>query len=271
MMEIDVYGDPNGVEIANLDQLSGASVSSGPGVDDRGNPGTVIDMVHTPGEWVNSPTGGFDDCAAGNSLYMTIDLGDYYLVTGVTVWHYYGNDRSYCNQAIATSVTGDFTGEEYVAWATGDGVQGPPESVNGNAITFPAKIARYVRHWAGRSTANGGVHFLEIDVYGINAIVSTPASNGAKEIVLKTTGLTSLTSGTSTADGACRWATCAAAPYTKWTDESSDPHHGNACFKPGGFKGGGDWSCPAGCTKVHAVPWCVVTGTMTPCRVPKYI
>jgi len=84
-----------------------------------------------------------------------------------------------------------------------------------------------------------------------------------------------LTAGTSTADSHCSLLgpvveSCAAvAPYTKWSDQSSDPHHGNACFKPGGFKGGGDWSCPAGCTKVHAVPYCVVTGTMTPCRVPQ--
>ena len=72
------------------------------------------------------------------------------------------------------------------------------------------------------------------------------------------------------------YSSCAeAAPYTKWSDQSSDPHHGNACFKPGGFKYGGDWSCPTGCTKVGAVPYCVAgdatTDTKTPCRVPQYI
>lgn len=63
---------------------------------------------------------------------------------------------------------------------------------------------------------------------------------------------------------------CAQAdPYTMWTDESSDPNHGNACFKPGGpFKGGGDWQCPAGCTKHHRVPWCAEDSDDTaPCRV----
>merc|ERR1740117_926242 len=167
MMEIDVYGHGGVAEIVNLDQMTGVAVTAGPGVDDRGNAGSVIDMNHSPGAWVNSPTGGFDDCAAGNSLYLTIDLGDYYLVTGVTIWHYYGNDRSYCSQAVALSATGDFAGEEYVAYATGDGVQGPPESVDGNAITFAAYVSRYVRHWSGRSTANSGVHFLEIGVYGL--------------------------------------------------------------------------------------------------------
>ena len=28
------------------------------------------------------------------------------LVTGITIWHYYGNDRAYCNQRVATSATG---------------------------------------------------------------------------------------------------------------------------------------------------------------------
>ena len=67
--------------------------------------------------------------------------------------------------------------------------------------------------------------------------------------------------------------TCAGvAPYTKWSDQSSDPKHGNACFKPGGFKGGGDWSCPKGCKKVGRVPWCgEAKHDTTPCRVAKTV
>jgi hypothetical protein len=171
MMEIDVYGSPNTPEIINLDQLSGVSASGGPGVNDRGDPNSVIDMDHSPAAWVDSPTG---STPCTSSLYMTIDLGDYYLVTGVTIWHYYGNDRAYCSQMVATSVTGEFAGEEYVAWDTGMEAYGPPESVDGNAITFPAKVARYVRHWSSRSTSNAGVHFLEIDVYGVDDPVPAP-------------------------------------------------------------------------------------------------
>jgi len=47
-----------------------------------------------------------------------------------------------------------------------------------------------------------------------------------------------------------------AGPYPIWADESYDSQHGNVCFKPGGFKGGGVWACPMGCTKTHSVPWC---------------
>jgi len=61
-----------------------------------------------------------------------------------------------------------------------------------------------------------------------------------------------------------------AGPYTVWADESSDSQHGNVCFKPGGFKGGGVWACPVGCTKIHSVPWCIDDNDNTaPCRVPE--
>merc|ERR1712166_862642 len=63
-----------------------------------------------------------------------------------------------------------------------------------------------------------------------------------------------------------------AGPYTVWADESSDSQHGNVCFKPGGFKGGGDWACPVGCTKIHSVPWCIDDNDHTaPCRVPEIV
>ena len=152
------------IDSVNLDQLDGVSATAGPGVNDRGNPGSVIDMVHTPGEYVNSPTAGsFSDCT--ESAFMTIDLGTAYMVSGVTIWHYYGDDRAYCQQRVSLSLSGAFAGEEYVAFDTGE-ANGPAESADGNAFSFPATVTQFVRHWSGRSTANEGVHFLEIDVYG---------------------------------------------------------------------------------------------------------
>ena len=153
----------------NLDQLHGVTAIGGPGVSDRGHAdgfNTVIDMVHSPSEWVNSPDGGPCECTPESALYITIDLGQPCEVIGVTIWHYYGNDRAYCAQKVAVSLTGEFDGEEYVAYDTGT-EYGPPESPQGNAITFPAHTARYVRHWSAGSTSNPYVHFLEIDVYGV--------------------------------------------------------------------------------------------------------
>ena len=64
-----------------------------------------------------------------------------------------------------------------------------------------------------------------------------------------------------------------AAPYTLWTDESSDSQHGNACWIPGGSgKGGGDWACPMGCTKINQSPWCSDDKDNTaPCRAPEIL
>ena len=67
--------------IMNLDQLDGVTAIGGPGVSDRGNAAgfnTVVDMIHSPDEWVNSPDGGPVECTPEAALYMTIDLADYY-------------------------------------------------------------------------------------------------------------------------------------------------------------------------------------------------
>ena len=63
------------------------------------------------------------------------------------------------------------------------------------------------------------------------------------------------------------------APYTNWSDQRSDPQHGNTCFKPGGpGKGGGDWQCPVGCKKVSRAPWCGEANDDTkPCRVAEKV
>ena len=87
-------------------------------------------------------------------MYVTVDLLQNYPVTGVTVWHYYGDVRSYCNQKTALSTTGTFAGEEVIVYETGPDY-GPPESADGIVQTFAPTVARYVRHWCGRSTANG--------------------------------------------------------------------------------------------------------------------
>jgi hypothetical protein len=169
-LEIDVYGVGVNPSI-NLDQLDGVTAIAGPGVNDRGAPEAIIDMDHSPGSWVNSPTADFGDC--NTNVYMTIDLGDYYYITGVTIWHYYGNDRAYCSQKIAISASDAFEGEESVAFDTGTDY-GPTESEDGNAFTFAAIVGRYVRHWSGRSTSNSGVHFMEIDVYGLRNPAPAP-------------------------------------------------------------------------------------------------
>ena len=156
----------------NLDQLEGVTSIAGPGID--GDPSLFIDMNRDPSNWADSPTTNIFEC--DESAYMTVDLGRLQQVAGVTIWHYYGNDRAYCNQKLALSASGIFGGEEHVMWETGTGY-GPPESEDGNSISFEPTVTRYVRHWCGRSTADGGVHFMEIDVYGVNQVMLAAQPN----------------------------------------------------------------------------------------------
>ena len=194
-MEIDVYGcagESCGGDICestcdtpiNLDQLDGVVAIASPNMNDRGNPNTVIDMDHTPSAWTSSPTADFPTCA--DQAYMTIDLGASHTTTGATIWHYYGNNRAYCSQKLAMSLTGTFAGEETVVYDTGTcsgwctfpitcgnaeagdctpDNYGPTESADGNIFSWAPTSGRYLRHWSGRGQ-NTGVHFMEIDVYG---------------------------------------------------------------------------------------------------------
>eukprot|EP01043_Picozoa_sp_COSAG02_P017040 COSAG02_NODE_764_length_17402_cov_14.275155_1_plen_567_part_00 len=175
----------------NLDQLPGVTVTLGntvetdtdllvPPGDPRcapqgcgfrgGSAPTIVDMSHAPDEWTSSPFGDSPDCST--RLYVTVDLGQSYPVDGVTIWHYHGDDRSYCGQKVALSATGQFLGEELTVFDTARGY-GPTETEQGNAIAFETTAARYVRHWCGRSDQNSGIHFMEIDIYGMAVPQST--------------------------------------------------------------------------------------------------
>ena len=150
-----------------------------------------VDRVHVclPDEVVGERS---DDSTCAENAYMTIDLGGVYTTTGATIWHYYGNDRAYCNQKLAVSTTGAFSGEETTVFDTGacsgwctfpitcENAEagtctpenyGPTEAADGNAFTWDQTPAQYVRHWSGRGQ-NSGVHFMEIDVYGFAGAAS---------------------------------------------------------------------------------------------------
>jgi hypothetical protein len=179
-------GEPCGEDVAeNLCQMPHVSVTVGTEVDtltdmpvrsgsvrDGGfrqpvaNPDMIVDRSHEPGEWTTSPNGDCATCAT--RLYLTVDLGALYPLSGVTLWHYHGDARAYCAQKVALSTTGAFTGEEVVVYDTGL-AYGGVEAEHGNTIAFDQTAARYVRHWSGRSTRNTGIHFMEIDIYGIAA------------------------------------------------------------------------------------------------------
>ena len=152
--------------------------------DDVGGAAVTIDGDHSPGTWTSAPHSTQPTCAT--QAYVTIDLGEPRSLTGVTIWHYYGNSRAYCSQKLAISDSGAFAGEEVVVYDTGtcsgwcsfpivcDGGTsgdctpdnyGPTETADGNIFTWAPQSGQYVRHWSSRGQ-NAGVHFMEIDVYG---------------------------------------------------------------------------------------------------------
>ena len=85
--------------------------------DDVGGAATTIDGDHSPATWTSSPHSSHPNCAT--QAYVTIDLGAPQSLTGVTIWHYYGNSRAYCSQKLAISDSGAFAGEEVVVYDTG--------------------------------------------------------------------------------------------------------------------------------------------------------
>jgi hypothetical protein len=155
-----------------LDSYPGVEVALGPGLhcddpaggDEPCDARAIIDGVIDPSAWGTSPNGDVGGC--DEALYVTVDLGRRYSLTGVRLWHYYADARAYCGQRVSVSRSGAFGGEETVEWDTGSEF-GPPESEAGNYVAFDEPVvARYVRHYCSGSTANMGVHFVEVEVFG---------------------------------------------------------------------------------------------------------
>eukprot|EP00750_Incisomonas_marina_P004237 INCI13453.3.p1 GENE.INCI13453.3~~INCI13453.3.p1 ORF type:complete len:3980 (-),score=725.08 INCI13453.3:2233-13494(-) len=171
---VSLASSPTGGVYLNEAASGTISATNGPGVYNLDS--AVIDNDHTPSEWTRSPTADLASCESG-SRYVTVDLGSEYVITSVTLWHYYADIRQYCSQSVLLSKTGAFTGEEVKVYSTGTGY-GPVETAEGHTINFNATTARYVRHHCGRSTLNTGIHFMEIDVFGFPDVeVSVSSSN----------------------------------------------------------------------------------------------
>ena len=108
---------------------------------------------------------------------VQMDLGSLAHVSRIRRWLYYGDGRSYCNQAVVLSATGAFAGEEETVWQCSDYEDCGPEkteeagfegNLTGKVIRFPSRPARYIRYYAGRSNVmdlygttlyNGGTSF----------------------------------------------------------------------------------------------------------------
>lgn len=121
----------------------------------------LVDATPSPALWYLHPT--YDRPLCNDPAWVQVDLGSEMRIGSVTVWHYYLDPRSYCGQRIAVSTTGAFVGEEIVV-ADNHLQYGHTESSQGFTVLTRGVVGRYIRHWAAGSTANPGVHFIEMAV-----------------------------------------------------------------------------------------------------------
>ena len=79
----------------------------------------------------------------------------------------------YCAQSVLLSNTGKFSGEESTIHSSDLGHE---EDANGLAVDGKGAPARYVRHYAGSNNFNGGVHFINMEVYALDTGTSMTQS-----------------------------------------------------------------------------------------------
>jgi len=126
----------------------------------------------------------YGDCTHCDSyLYVQFDLGSKQWVSKVHKWLYWGDRRAHCNQKVAISETGSFTGEETIAWSCYTQVTEcayEPEDGRGSVLEFEPVWGRYVRFsssWSNAASSSQSVRIMEVHVYIIQpTCTSCPAS-----------------------------------------------------------------------------------------------
>ena len=121
-----------------------------------GSLSNLVDGNTACNTWTSSPNG-------HHSQWVSVDLGAVYQISQAKIWKYYCDGRSYHSQSV--EVSQDDTNWVTV-YTTGTGY-GDAETSAGKTVDVPNTMGRFVRHTSGGSTANIGVHFLEMKVWGV--------------------------------------------------------------------------------------------------------
>lgn len=131
-------------------------------------------------EQANPPQGtdplGYIDASNGFT-WVTLDLGEEYLLDEVKLWHYYPDGRTYKEVLVQISSDPNFALENTITlfnndtanaagYGAGDDAE-YAETKSGKSITFAPQKARYIRTSANGSNKNGNSHFVEIMVFGV--------------------------------------------------------------------------------------------------------
>ncbi len=104
----------------------------------------------------------------GGPTWVQVDLEDVYVIDTIKLWHYYADGRTYHDNKVTLSDTGNFFGEEVVVFDTNADDEEYPETAEGKAIVFEPVEAQYIRAWVGGSTANQWSHWVELQAFFTN-------------------------------------------------------------------------------------------------------
>ncbi|HEY4552108.1 MAG TPA: discoidin domain-containing protein [Bacillaceae bacterium] len=116
--------------------------------------------------------------------WVKLDLGDVYELSSVKLWHYFANNRVYKDVIVQLSSDPDFLdGVTTVFNNDADNTAGQgigmdaeyAETAEGKEIAFPPVKARYVRFWSNGNSGNAWNHYVEAEVYGIQALEDATA------------------------------------------------------------------------------------------------
>jgi hypothetical protein len=106
-------------------------------------------------------------------VWVQLDLGNYYDVSNIKLWHYYGDGRKYHDVVVqlsndptfASGVTTVFNNDTDNSIGRGTGKDNEyVETSAGLNLAFPKVNARYARFYTKGNTLNGKNHYVEIEI-----------------------------------------------------------------------------------------------------------
>jgi RHS repeat-associated protein len=113
----------------------------------------------------------------GQPVYVTIDLGGVKELSGVIVWHYFADGRTYHKTKTQLSEDGSNWVTIFDSAVSGEYAETP----SGKSISLPSPLrARYIRDFTGGNTKNGINHWVEIravDSFGQGMLIEEGTSN----------------------------------------------------------------------------------------------
>lgn len=110
--------------------------------------------------------------------WILFDLGENQVLSGVRIWHYFADARTYHDVVVQLSTASDFSSAVTTVFnndADNSSGLGPgtdaeyAESAGGKSVLFDPVSARYLRFWVNGSDVNEWNHYSEVEVYGESA------------------------------------------------------------------------------------------------------